>query len=80
MDITLYFVEMKRVLVVYFDSYTKLSTKTGGHVHCSLSDSLCQSLDGDVCSPFLSVCFLVVPFKLSRESCVVLSLSKIIDI
>lgn len=54
MYITLYFVEMKRVLVVYFDSYTKLSMKTGRHVHyCSLSDSVCQSLDEDVCSPFL---------------------------
>ena len=41
MYITLYFVEMKRVLVVYFDSYTKLSMKTGRHVHyCSLSDSV----------------------------------------
>ena len=54
MDFTLYFVEMKRVLVVYFDSYTKLSMKTGRHVHYgSLSDSVCQSLDEDVCSPFL---------------------------
>ena len=50
----------KRVLVVYFDSYTKLSTKSGRHVQCSLSYSVCQTLDRDVCSPFFGVCFLDV--------------------